>query len=59
MIREIIHDTFTLRIKSNDAAADDAQVAKDLAEMLLSGQVYEDSREALQRVWCTDNSARN
>ena len=36
MIREIIHDTFTLRIKSKDATADDAQVAKDLAETLES-----------------------
>ena len=36
MIREIIHDTFILGIKSKDATADDAQVAKDLAETLES-----------------------
>ena len=36
MIREIIHDTFILGMKSKDAAADDVQVAKDLAETLES-----------------------
>ncbi len=34
MIREIIHDTIILKIKSKDATADDVQTAKDLAETL-------------------------
>ena len=34
MIREIIHDTIFLKIKSKDATSDDVQVAKDLAETL-------------------------
>ena len=34
MIREIVHDTIILKIKSKDATADDVQTAKDLAETL-------------------------
>ena len=34
MIREIIHDTILLKVKSKDATADDVQVAKDLSETL-------------------------
>lgn len=34
MIREIIHDTILLKVKSKDATADDVQIAKDLAETL-------------------------
>lgn len=34
MIREIIHDPIILKIKSKDATADDANIAKDLAETL-------------------------
>lgn len=34
MVREIVHDPIMLKIKSEDAAADDAQIAKDLAETL-------------------------
>ena len=34
MIKEIVHDTFILSVKSKDATADDVQIAKDLAETL-------------------------
>ena len=34
MVREIIHDTIILKIKSKDATEDDIQIAKDLAETL-------------------------
>ena len=34
MIREIIHETILLKVKSKDATADDVQIAKDLAETL-------------------------
>ena len=34
MIREIVHDTIILGIRSKDATADDIQTAKDLAETL-------------------------
>lgn len=34
MVREIIHDPILLKIKSENAAADDVQIAKDLAETL-------------------------
>lgn len=34
MVREIVHDPIMLKIKSENAVADDAQIAKDLAETL-------------------------